>query len=217
MDFSTRDSYRHVVEKIARLSGASEMEVADIVLQLAQATRTRHGTRHPGARGLLPGRRRRGADPGRGGRVRAGAPARAPASAPHSAAGLPDADRRDHGTVHLGTAVGSFPDAASPVCRCGRWLVLAVVAFSEMGIALVNWAATVLVAPRPLPRMDFSKGIPADSRTLVVVPSMLGSMQGVDSLVEGLEVRFLANRDRHLHFALLTDFLDADQQTLAGR
>ncbi|MFP3449346.1 hypothetical protein, partial [Pseudomonas sp. SIMBA_067] len=35
----------------------------------------------------------------------------------------------------------------------------------------------------------------------------------VEELVEGLEVRFLANRDEHLHFALLTDFMDAPEQT----
>mgnify|MGYP006149675793 CR=1 FL=1 len=68
---------------------------------------------------------------------------------------------------------------------------------AELGIALVNWVATLWVAPRPLPRMDFSKGIPATARTLVAVPSMLGSTEGVDALVEALEVRFLANRDRH--------------------
>ena len=39
MDFSTRDAYRHVVEKIARLSGAGEMEVAQCVLRLAQGWR----------------------------------------------------------------------------------------------------------------------------------------------------------------------------------
>ena len=35
-------------------------------------------------------------------------------------------------------------------------------------------------------------------------------------LVEALEVRFLANRDAHLHFGLLTDFQDALQETLPG-
>src|SRR5690606_20498774 len=37
--------YRHVVEKIARLSGAGEMEVAQGVLQLAQAHAITRGTR----------------------------------------------------------------------------------------------------------------------------------------------------------------------------
>ena len=98
------------------------------------------------------------------------------------------------------------------------WLLatLGVIAFSELGIALVNWASTRLVAPNPLPRLDYSKGIPAAARSLVVVPSMIGSAEAVDALVEGLEVRFLANRDPHLHFALLTDFLDADAAVLPG-
>ena len=62
--------------------------------------------------------------------------------------------------------------------------------------------------------MDFSHGIPADSRTLVVIPSMLQSIQKIEELTESLEVRFLANRDKNLHFALLTDFKDAEKETM---
>ncbi len=57
--------------------------------------------------------------------------------------------------------------------------------------------------------MDFSKGIPPESRTLTIVPTMLSSTQGIETLIEALEVRFLANRDDNLHFGLLTDFQDA--------
>ena len=32
---------------------------------------------------------------------------------------------------------------------------------------------------------------------------------------EALEVRFLANRDENLHFGLLTDFRDADEEVHA--
>src|SRR5690606_25098909 len=73
-----------------------------------------------------------------------------------------------------------------------------------------------LVAPKRLPRMDFSSGIPPDKRTLVVVPTMLDSAAGLDSLIESLEVRFLGNRDPALHFALLTDFRDAPSEHMAG-
>ena len=65
-----------------------------------------------------------------------------------------------------------------------------------------------------LPRMDFSKGIPPESRTLVIVPTMLTSAGNIEDLVEALEVRFLANRDENLHFGLLTDFQDAAEETL---
>ena len=72
----------------------------------------------------------------------------------------------------------------------------------------------LLVTPHALPRMDFSEGIPPESRTLVVVPTMLTSAENIEELVEALEVRFLANRDDNLHFGLLTDFRDAHQETL---
>jgi cellobiose phosphorylase len=55
-----------------------------------------------------------------------------------------------------------------------------------------------------------------EARTLVVVPTMLGDAAGVDSLVESLEVRYLANRAANLYFGLLTDFHDAAQEHLPG-
>jgi len=87
-----------------------------------------------------------------------------------------------------------------------------MVAGSQLAVALVNWVVTVLVTPHPLPRMDFSAGIPPDSRTLVVVPTMLAKTGSVAELVEALEVRFLANRDENLSFGLLTDFCDAAEE-----
>ncbi|HEY5850458.1 MAG TPA: glucoamylase family protein [Lysobacter sp.] len=213
MDFSTRDSYRHVVEKIARLSGASELDVADIVLQLAQAdsaAATAGGDAHVGYYLVDDGVAQTQAAVAASGQARRPARLR-PRRIPLPAYLAPIAAITGLFAWWLLAQGRDMPQHGVPL-----WLLalLAVVAFSEMGIALVNWAATVLIAPRPLPRMDFSKGIPAESRTLVVVPSMLGSKEAIDDLVEGLEVRFLANRDRYLHFALLTDFLDADDQTL---
>jgi len=87
--------------------------------------------------------------------------------------------------------------------------IFSLLCASQLAVAVVNWLATLLVKPQPLPRMDFSKGIPPESRTLVVIPTMLTSAQNIEELVEALEVRFLANRDENLHFGLLTDFRDA--------
>ncbi|TAN48946.1 MAG: cyclic beta 1-2 glucan synthetase, partial [Rhodospirillales bacterium] len=91
---------------------------------------------------------------------------------------------------------------------------LLLLAFSQLAVSLVNWLATLLVTPHPLPRMDFSKGIPPECRTLVVIPSMLTGAETIENLIEALEVRFLANRGDNLHFALLTDLQDAGQETL---
>ena len=43
---------------------------------------------------------------------------------------------------------------------------------------------------------------------------MLTSIRSIEDLIEALEVRFLANRDDNLHFALLTDFQDATRETI---
>ena len=81
-------------------------------------------------------------------------------------------------------------------------------------IGVVNWLATLLVTPHLLPRMDFSEEIPEESLALVVIPTFLTSAPDIENLIEALEVRFLANRDKNLHFGLLTDFPDAAEETL---
>ena len=63
--------------------------------------------------------------------------------------------------------------------------------------------------PTPLPKLDFSKGIPKECTTLVAVPTLLLNEKQVRELVNELEVRFLANRDPNLHFVLLTDLPDS--------
>ena len=95
-------------------------------------------------------------------------------------------------------------------------LALFAGAAGQFAVSLVNWLCTLLVPPRPMMRLDFSAGIPAEHRTLVAVPALLTSEQTVRDLVEQLELRYLANQDDNLWFALLSDFPDADQETLAG-
>ena len=94
--------------------------------------------------------------------------------------------------------------------------ILLVLSSSQLAITLVNFFSTLIVRPHLLPRMDFSARIPDESRTLVIVPSMLSNLQSIEDLAEALEVRFLANRDENLYFGLLTDFMDADEETLPG-
>ncbi|MEQ8820484.1 MAG: glucoamylase family protein [Sumerlaeia bacterium] len=87
-------------------------------------------------------------------------------------------------------------------------------AATQMAKALVDWASGLLVEPRSLPRLDFSKGIPPEGETCVVIPTMLSSPEAAHRLIESLEIHYLTNRDEHLHFALLTDFPDAESETL---
>ena len=95
------------------------------------------------------------------------------------------------------------------------WLValIALIPVSELAISLLNSLLTSQVAPRPLPKLALRNGIPARDRTMVVVPAIIDSQPRIETLFHDLEVRFLANRDPHLHFALLTDFGDAAAAT----
>ncbi|MEQ8803873.1 MAG: glucoamylase family protein, partial [Haliea sp.] len=62
--------------------------------------------------------------------------------------------------------------------------------------------------------LDFAEGIPEVHRSMVIVPCLLGSRSEIDDLVDALEIRYLGNRDPNLYFALLSDFVDAPEQTL---
>ncbi|MDZ7581725.1 MAG: glucoamylase family protein [Deltaproteobacteria bacterium] len=214
MDFATRDRYRHAVEKIAKSSPHSESEVARQAIELAHESATRQGTDDRSAHigfylideGLTQLERTA--------RVRLS-----------PAAALRKVGSRFPlllygGTILLMTAI--FAGCLAVKAHAGGlqgWVLglfglLLLLAASHLAVALANWLATLLAMPHPLPRMDFSKGIPSEFRTLVVVPTMLMSTQNIEDLVEALEVRFLANRDDHLHFGLLTDFRDAIEETL---
>ena len=57
--------------------------------------------------------------------------------------------------------------------------------------------------------MDFSRGLPEQCTTLVVIPALLSGPDEVDSLVGQLEQHYLRNPDPGLFFALLTDYMDA--------
>ena len=88
-------------------------------------------------------------------------------------------------------------------------LLLLAIPATQVALDLMNNAITSFIDPEPLPKLDFSKGIPADCTTLVAVPSLLLNEKQVRELVNDLEVRFLANREPYLHFALLTDLPDS--------
>ncbi len=211
MDFASRDRYRHATERIAKDGRLDEVAVARKAVELARtgaATSDRAGhvgyylidkglpeleriaeMRHPLAESM-----RRMA-------------ARFPLFLYLGGVALITAVVTA-GLCAQAQAVGIADGVLLTVC------ILSLLASSQLAVAMVNWLATLLVKPQPLPRMDYSDGIPPTSRTLVVVPTMLTSVAGIDDLVEALEVRFLANRDDRLHFALLTDFRDAKEESL---
>ena len=80
---------------------------------------------------------------------------------------------------------------------------------SQSAVQLMNYLTTSLLRAEILPKLDFSEGIAADCVTLVAVPTLLLNEKQVYQLADDLEVRFLGNRDRNIHFLLLTDLPDS--------
>ena len=89
------------------------------------------------------------------------------------------------------------------------WIPVLTIATS-----LVNWLITLIIRPRILPKLNFKDEIPGSFRTLVVIPSMINSREEIDSLIDQLELHYLRNPEPGLLFALLTDFHDADGETM---
>ncbi len=216
MDFTTRDRYRHVIEEIAKGSGLSEVEVARKAIGLSQERAAKKGNddrvAHVGYYLIDKG----------SAQLERSAGVRVTASG-----ALRNVIRRFPlfmytGSITLLTSIfacGLLFKAREGGLHgwpFGLFILLSFFCATQLSVALVNWMVTLLAVPRPLPRLDYSGGIPPESRTLAVVPTMLVSAQNIEDLTEALEVRFLANQDHNLFFALLTDFLDAGKEVLPG-
>ena len=92
-------------------------------------------------------------------------------------------------------------------------VLLTIVPASEVAVQLLQRIISHMIPPPRLPRLEL-EAVPPAARTMVIVPTLLDSVERVDHLIAHLEVQALGNLDRHVHFALLTDFLDAPAESL---
>ena len=213
MDFYTRDNYRHVIEKIAKKSSLTEKEVAEMALQLAKENAQKSDDPrliHVGYFLTCDGL-------GQMERIS------------KMKFSTVDSCKKIFNKIPLLIYAGGIVLMSALISWYLVYVtykegvsdkqliivgILILLATSRLSVAIINWLANMIAKPFLLPRMDFSKGIPEQNRSMVVVPTILSSAEGINDLAEGLEVRFLANRDEHLQYALVTDFKDAATETL---
>lgn len=207
-DFTTRDRCRKAVERIARQSGLDEPDVARRAVRLAvsEAAGASDVLRGQVAYFLLD----EGVE-----QLERDTRARLP-----SAVRCTRAIRRHATQFYLGGITLITSCLAALACRFA-WeegvhrpllilipALLALFPLSELGIQIINSLVIALFPPEPLFKLDFSSGIPGEDATLVVVPMMLTSAAEVRQELDKLEVRFLANQEKHLQFGLFSDFTD---------
>jgi len=214
MTFGTRDRYRHVIEGLARRSRKTELEVATAAIDAATVDAVKSGPTGLGAHvgyHLI--------DEGREALERS-LEYRSPIAERlrRLAYAVPSAVYL--GAISILTAI-ALTVLLRPLDGAAGWgalfaLLLAIGPASDIAVAVVNQLVTLLFPPSRLPRLDFTGRVPAAQRTAVVVPILLGSVQAVEDALEHLEAQYLANDDPEIRFALLGDFLDADQPTMPG-
>ncbi len=216
--FATRDSYRHAIEDLARHSVHTETEIAQMVAKHIESAH------HQSTDGQAPDDLR--TDPGfylisRG------------RSEFEREVGFRSSVGRRILRLYVRHAVFTYLSTialitaiilALPILHdwaagvsTGYLLALALVASipaSDLAIALLNRFVTDLLSPWGLPRLELKEGIPDPLRTIVVVPTLLAKRTDVEELVAHLEIHYLANPEGCLHYALLSDWADAPEETL---
>ncbi|MBK9314496.1 MAG: hypothetical protein IPM55_09670 [Acidobacteria bacterium] len=214
MDFATRDRYRHAIERIARRTRSSELDVARRAVELAKHSQARdphdisraHIGRYLIDDGLVELEREVKYHPRTTERVRRVA--------------------LNHPTfVYFGvftllaglilTLLSFFADRAGATSLDLITVALmALIPAADLAVSLLNWGVTHVFEPHVLPKMNAETETPLEARTMIVMPTMLTSEAAVTGLIEKLEVHYLANQDPQFYFALLTDFADAPTEEM---
>ena len=74
---------------------------------------------------------------------------------------------------------------------------------------LIRFAKTTV-----LPKLDYSKGIPKESKTMVVIPTIVGNKEKIKEMFDTLELFYLINKSDNLYFTLLGDVKAANEEVL---
>ena len=212
MDFTTRNNYRQSVEAIAKAGGWTQEEVARAAVSLAtnrfESAPEDHRQSHVGF--FLVGR----------GRQKLAKILRARENPKYR---LLSWVYRHHSMIYLGgiffTTFGLIllfylfsVSLTISTFHLFLLVILGLIPAARASIQAINLIITHLLPVRMLPKMDFREsGIPGGFRTLVVVPTLLTNKVDIRSDVENLEIRYQANPDPNLIFALFTDFTDSNE------
>ena len=216
MDFPTRNLYRSAIEQLARGSKCAEIDIARravmVATQAADADATDRRRTDPGYHLLAGGRR-----------------------AFETAIGYRPPPRtwlgRSGRTLGIGGYVGAIAVVAAALLAPALLAVAAAVpgwaSVSLLGllgaipaidaaVALVNRGVMRGLGATLLPALELRDGVPARLRTLVAVPMLLTTRAVVEEQIERLEIHYLASPEGAVHFALLSDWVDAATEHAEG-
>lgn len=211
MDFATRNQYRRKIERIARRSRKNEIDVARRAVELSdEAFKISSDDIRAHVGYYLLDDRRETLE------QEIGYKPSVKESAERFLKKNPNIFYLS--AIFIITALFVFLASAIVHQFGGRWELTALTALLTtvpaitFAVSVLNWVTIKIFTPTILPKMNFSKGIPEDAGTIIVIPTMFGSFETAREMVNRLEVHYLANQDENLHFAILSDFNDADAE-----
>ncbi len=207
MDFATRNLYRNAIEELGRGSKLTELQIAKQVYATAAAAKNPREA-DPGFHLISDGRQMLERAIGYS------APLRDWMSRITFTVGA-----RDYVAAIAFTSALLLCVPLALVMHQGvrggiLWFLalLAAIPAIDIAVSLVNRAVTRGVGASRLPGLALREGVPAELRTLVAMPVMLNSRAAVEEHLHRLEIHHLASPDDQLHFALLSDWKDAEQE-----
>jgi cyclic beta-1,2-glucan synthetase len=214
MDFDSREMYRKRVAQIAKYSDCTELEVAQAALALALQSREKQRVEDPRLRtrrahigyylldhGFPQLSSRVGYRPRFIDRLRLGLWNN---SEDFYIGGI-----QVLAVILIGLIIAPLVPTYPIFGGLTVAFLLLLLPATQGAVDLVNNTVTAIFKAYALPKLDFSKGVPEPFTTLVVVPTLLMKEKQVRELFDELEVRYLANQDRNIHFGLLTDLPDS--------
>lgn len=210
IDFQSRNRYRVVIEKIARRSPLSELEVTQKALDMAEIARKNGASTGDSVAWYLVGE------------------------------GLPELEEvckfdRPLSTrfmrtfrsmkiwsiavpvsvvniLILITIYGLLKSSGLSHSTSLAFTALALFPTMDTAFALFNTLCAWTIEPSRLIGYEYKEGIPEEAKTLVVVPTMITSRDTIDEQVRNLEVHYLSNPLGAIYFALATDWADSKEE-----
>lgn len=113
------------------------------------------------------------------------------------------------GALYSGHGYGASPGILAVI-----FLVFLVPA-SDLATSLVQWLITRLTTPQKLPKLDLETGIPDAFQTIVVIHQIFHDPTSIAGVIDALEVRYLANDQENIYYAVLADLPDASEPVTA--
>lgn len=86
--------------------------------------------------------------------------------------------------------------------------VLLTIVLSDMWINFINYMFLNNIKRKFVPKMDYSKKIPDEAKTMVVIPCLLSSKKDIEKLFKNLELSYICNENENIYFSLLFDYVD---------